>query len=66
VIRDFLALTDWRVYARVVLENSAASTAWSTRTFRSQTKAWHIVIEIKAFGINHAEMRARRGPKPRR
>jgi NADPH:quinone reductase len=33
-----------------------------------EPRAGHVVIEIKAFGINHAEMHMRRGewPKPRR
>jgi NADPH2:quinone reductase len=33
-----------------------------------EPRAGHVVVEIKAFGINHAEMHMRRasGPKPRK
>ena len=42
--------------------SSAGSTASSTRRSRSpEPKAGHAVIEVKAFGLNHAEMHMRQG-----
>ena len=42
--------------------NSAARTASSTQEIpEPEPKAGHAVIEVKAFGLNHAELHMRRG-----
>jgi NADPH:quinone reductase-like Zn-dependent oxidoreductase len=45
----------------IVLEKLGGLDTWSKDIAKPEPKGRHVVIEIKAFGINYAEMHMRRG-----